>query len=400
LQGQDCNEQKYKQMMLSADSCIKAGNYRSAQEFYIGARVFCKTKADEVEKAKNNLFIIINDLRTEADSQKKLAEDRKQKAENAEKEIEVALKEAKDNNELFANYASITFNFLYDNNLNQDFINWIKKTNRDIQLDNILLPLIEKARSMDTREDKDSWIKLLPRMTSEQKAKLLNILGKETGKLWEIENKYEQQKAVIQGISTVYTSDLNKLRTGKISLEELLDTKTKKDSIFLVYLADSLKEEKQYDMSIRVYEKNLIFNPNNEDSNRGLLSIYSNQSKYKEAYGISKKLIILNPANYNYWFNLSFYALFVGKYKEAIDAANKTLELDPEQLGVVTNLALGYVLNNQFRNAEEIYLKWKDKNFPNDERLCDDIFLQDIKDLEEAGIKHKDFDKVRALFKK
>lgn len=63
-----------------------------------------------------------------------------------------------------------------------------------------------------------------------------------------------------------------------------------------------------------------------------------------------------------------------------------------------TNLALGYLLNNQWEEAEAIYLKWRGKSFPNSGGNCDEIFTQDIATLEAEGIMHPDFEKVRILF--
>ena len=118
---------------------------------------------------------------------------------------------------------------------------------------------------------------------------------------------------------------------------------------------------------------------------------------FKEAYNTSKKLTILEPTNYSRYFNLSWYSLFANKPQEAIKAAKKTLELEPEEVSVKTNLVLGYILNNEYKKAEKIYIEWKDKHFPNDERLAKEVFLKDIADLEKAGITHPDFEKVRAL---
>ncbi|MFH0734189.1 MAG: tetratricopeptide repeat protein [bacterium] len=119
---------------------------------------------------------------------------------------------------------------------------------------------------------------------------------------------------------------------------------------------------------------------------------------YNTAYLCCEKLCELDSTNFNHWFDLSFYSLFVGKPNEAITFAQKTLELNSGKNEVETNLALGYLLNNQWDEAEEIYLKWKGKKFPNDERLCDNMFLADIKDLEDFGITHNDFEKVKELF--
>lgn len=88
--------------------------------------------------------------------------------------------------------------------------------------------------------------------------------------------------------------------------------------------------------------------------------------------------------------------MFVNKPKEAITSAQKSLELSPDKTGVYSNLALGYVLNNEFEKAKPIYMEWKDKQFDNS-RTWKEVFLADIADLEAAGIKHKDFEKVREL---
>lgn len=125
---------------------------------------------------------------------------------------------------------------------------------------------------------------------------------------------------------------------------------------------------------------------------------YASKGKYDIACLILNEKTKKKPSNYNNWYNLSWYSLFIDKPKEAIKAAEQVLNLEPKKVDVETNLALAYVLDNQWAKAEEIYLKWKGKNFPNNNNLCDNIFLKDITDLEKAGIKHRDFDKVKRLF--
>jgi tetratricopeptide (TPR) repeat protein len=120
---------------------------------------------------------------------------------------------------------------------------------------------------------------------------------------------------------------------------------------------------------------------------------------YQNAFLYQKKALLKDSNNYNTWFNFSFYALFVKEYKNAIFAAKKTLEIDPSQKRVETNLALGYLLNNEWSEAEMIYFMWKGKKFKEeDEKTCDEIFLQDIQDLEAAGITHHSFAKVYEIF--
>jgi hypothetical protein len=113
---------------------------------------------------------------------------------------------------------------------------------------------------------------------------------------------------------------------------------------------------------------------------------------------IPEEILVEEPENSSNWFNFSYYCLFTNEYEMAIAAAKKTLDLNPESVGVETNLVLGYLLNDQWPEAEVIYLKWKGKRFPRMPLLSHVVFLQEIADLEAAGITHPDFAKVRALF--
>ena len=131
-----------------------------------------------------------------------------------------------------------------------------------------------------------------------------------------------------------------------------------------------------------------------------LASFFHEKNNHLEAYIAIKRATEEDPKNYYHWHNLSFYALFVQKPHEAILAAKKVLELDSTQAVVETNLALGYLLNGQWPEAEKIYQRWKGKKFPNNSRLWDEIFVKDIAALEAADINPPDFEKFRTLFKR
>ena len=75
-----CNMQGYSRQMAKADSCIKASNYKMAQEHYNAAKIYCDTKSDEVDVAKDKLFESIDKLRKEADQQRQIAQTALQKA--------------------------------------------------------------------------------------------------------------------------------------------------------------------------------------------------------------------------------------------------------------------------------------------------------------------------------
>jgi len=124
------------------------------------------------------------------------------------------------------------------------------------------------------------------------------------------------------------------------------------------------------------------------------------RKKYDEAFKDQQQSVEEDQSSYSSWYNLSFYALFAHQPKVAIEAALKVKELNSKAIKVDTNLALGYLMNSQWSEAQKIYQQYKGKHFPNDKRLCDEVFLKDIADLEAAGITHPDFEKVKQLFKK
>ena len=75
---------------------------------------------------------------------------------------------------------------------------------------------------------------------------------------------------------------------------------------------------------------------------------------------IHMKAIELKPNNGGYYLDLGWYQLFNRKPREAITASLKALELSPDNTVVIkTNLAHGYLFDNQFDKAKTIYLENK-----------------------------------------
>jgi WD40 repeat protein len=128
-----------------------------------------------------------------------------------------------------------------------------------------------------------------------------------------------------------------------------------------------------------------------------LISYYAKIKDYKNAFKQLKIAVDKYGDDSQLWYRLSYYALFVNEYQVAMNAALKTLELDHSKDGVKTNLALAYLLNNEWEKAKQIYLDYKDKYFNDYLKISNDIFLEDIDALQSAGITHPDFKKVRIL---
>jgi len=67
-----------------------------------------------------------------------------------------------------------------------------------LETDADLIVLILKSKALESDEDKQNWLNLLPVMTEEQIYKLKDILIKEKEKLEEIDEKYVEKKRNIR----------------------------------------------------------------------------------------------------------------------------------------------------------------------------------------------------------
>ncbi len=122
-----------------------------------------------------------------------------------------------------------------------------------------------------------------------------------------------------------------------------------------------------------------------------------NKRQGRGLYIAQKAASRVESNNYIAWFNLSSYALWTGKYKRAIQAARKVLRMNPDLVSTEANLAIGHLLNNQWKSAKEIYLKWRNKQFTDNGLSCNEVFLQDIFLLEKKGVAHPKFKEVKNL---
>ena len=98
-----------------------------------------------------------------------------------------------------------------------------------------------------------------------------------------------------------------------------------------------------------------------------------------------------------YYLDLAWYELLYRKPRQAIDASLTALEWSPDNaVTIKTNLAHGYLFDNQFDKAKAIYLENKDAKLP-DERTFSQAVLEDFKELQGAGVTHPDVEKIKAL---
>ncbi|MEL7163012.1 MAG: hypothetical protein AAFN92_19795, partial [Bacteroidota bacterium] len=86
--------------------------------------------------------------------------------------------------------------------------------------------------------------------------------------------------------------------------------------------------------------------------------------------------------------NLAWQAIFARQNTVAYAAAKRALDLDPQAEWVNTNLALAELFLGNREAAKSIYLRHKDKPFPNDPAGRDfrAVFRADLAELAAAGI--------------
>ncbi|MFZ4400352.1 MAG: hypothetical protein ACOYO1_09980, partial [Bacteroidales bacterium] len=76
----------------------------------------------------------------------------------------------------------------------------------------------------------------------------------------------------------------------------------------------------------------------------------------------------------------------------------KGIQTDSTQLWIHSKLALTLLFQGKFENAEKIYQRLKDKEYPNDiSKTYKEVFLEDLYELEKEGITHPDVIKIRSL---
>ncbi|MGH7984491.1 MAG: tetratricopeptide repeat protein [Candidatus Udaeobacter sp.] len=151
------------------------------------------------------------------------------------------------------------------------------------------------------------------------------------------------------------------------------------------------------DGAIGDYTRAIELAPKYGDAYYHRAPVWVKKKQYDAATKDLQKAIELNPKNGQYYLDLAWCQLFNRKPRETIAASLKALELSPDDAIVIkTNLAHGYLFDNQFEKAKAIYLENKDAKL-HDGRAFNQAVLDDFKEFQEAGITHPDMEKIKAL---
>jgi len=93
---------------------------------------------------------------------------------------------------------------------------------------------------------------------------------------------------------------------------------------------------------------------------------------------------------------LARYYLFTNQFKKSEQIAKKGLGIDASQEWIQSILALALLYQDKLPEAQSIYVQFKGKPY-NENKSWTEVFLNDLNDLEAAGISHTDFEKIKKL---
>jgi tetratricopeptide (TPR) repeat protein len=150
--------------------------------------------------------------------------------------------------------------------------------------------------------------------------------------------------------------------------------------------------------AIADYNRVIELNPKNSKAYDYRAEVHAKKKEYDAAVSDTLRAIELDPKNGDYYLSLSWYQLFNRKPREAIVASLKALELSPDDAATIkTNLAHGYLFDNQFDKAKTIYLENRNAKLRDGERTFSQATLDDFKEFQDGGITHPDMEKIKAL---
>jgi hypothetical protein len=238
--------------------------------------------------------------------------------------------------------------------------------------------------------------------------------------LWHLFPNFDNPDAAID-IVTQKPPVREKLENGKVTLPQLLATGSKSElNTAAAYYYETEKSDSakiiwrnlldKAPADMRVYylgkliesntELNNVdrINSSNSSNKKDLKAIKEYRServkRLKENVSFINEQVKLCNNNSDFKENLStnygslsFNQLFLDDFEGAIKSATAGLQLSPlKNNWIYTNLALGYLLSGNFSKAEPIYSDLKDEPYDNKTKWFKTAFLQDFKDLEDAGI--------------
>ena len=160
--------------------------------------------------------------------------------------------------------------------------------------------------------------------------------------------------------------------------------------------------KKNPDSAIICYKKAIEIDSTKASAWSNLAGVYisKNVEKYDLAIDCYLKYIAIDSTKAYIWRNMAFCYLYCEKFEDAEKVAKKSLLLDNSDKNLYSNLSLAraYLFQGKYDDSKDIYLKYKEVEFPGDE-TGSEASLRQLKAMEEYGIYHPDVEKIRKLLK-
>ena len=102
------------------------------------------------------------------------------------------------------------------------------------------------------------------------------------------------------------------------------------------------------------------------------------------------------PDTANALLGLSWYRLFARDFKGALMAADRAIALSPDPV-YATNKAHALMFLGRVREARALYRRYKGQRVVKDGKLWEEAILDDFKEFEKHGLKHRQMAEIRAL---
>lgn len=100
----------------------------------------------------------------------------------------------------------------------------------------------------------------------------------------------------------------------------------------------------------------------------------------------------------SHYYDISRSALHAHFFAEAEQTARRALELDPSAHRYITPLPAALLFQGKYMEAQDIYLKWKDRLLDkNEEILLGSLFLQDLQQIEGTATSRMDVERAKAI---
>ena len=95
--------------------------------------------------------------------------------------------------------------------------------------------------------------------------------------------------------------------------------------------------------------------------------------------------------------DLSWYRLFDRDFRGALAASDRAIAIEPERIVYATNKAHALMFLGRGRAARALYLRYKGQRLGKDGKLWEAAILDDFKEFEKRGLKHRQMAEIEAL---